>query len=223
MKKLILSLLFLSTGMPAQSPVVTNYPKDYFSSPLDIPLVLAGNFGELRPGHFHTGIDCTTHGQEGLNVRAAADGYVSRIKIGPWGYGHVIYVTHPNGYTTVYGHLSKFDDAIGTYVKSHQYASESWEIELFPKEGELPVKKGEVIAFSGNTGSSGGPHLHFEIRDSKTEDALNPLLFGLPVKDKVAPTPFRIMICPAEPDAVINGKHSAQKFTLVKSGSKYIL
>ena len=149
----------------------TQYPKNYFIAPMDIPLQLAGNFGELRPNHFHTGIDITTHGVEGVPVKAAADGYVSRIKIGPWGYGRVVYVTHPNGYTTVYGHLSKLNGTLDHYVENNQYANESFEVELFPKPEEFPVKKGEVIAYSGNTGNTTGPHLHFEVRPEGGEPA----------------------------------------------------
>lgn len=185
--------------------------------------MLAGNFGELRENHFHTGIDITTHGVEGLPVHAAADGYVSRIKVGPFGYGKVIYITHPNGYVSVYGHLSEFNDAIGTYVGKEQYKDESFEVELQLQPDEIKVKKGDVIAYSGNTGNSGGPHLHFEIRDEKTEDALNPLLFGLPVKDDVAPVPVTLLVCPAEPGASVNGKNEAVKFALKISGGKYIL
>ncbi|HEU4717789.1 MAG TPA: M23 family metallopeptidase, partial [Bacteroidia bacterium] len=198
------------------------YPQNYFRNPLDIPIQLAGNFGELRPNHFHTGVDITTHGQEGLPVHAAADGYISRIKITPWGYGKAIYVTHPNGYTTVYGHLSAYNGNIAAYVEKNQYINESFEIELFPSPGELPVKKGDVIAFSGNTGSSGGPHVHFEIRDTKTEDAINPLLFGLPVKDDVAPVAVSLVVCPAEPGAVVNGQNGTYRIPLKASGGGYV-
>ncbi len=212
-------LLFISTCCLSQQ---NNYPKDYFHSPLDIAIALAGNFGELRPNHFHTGIDITTHGVEGLPVKAAADGYVSRIKVGPWGYGHVIYITHPNGYTTVYGHLSAFNSVIGEYVKKNQYINESFEVELTPAPNEFPVKQGEVIAYSGNTGSSGGPHLHFEIRDSKTEEAINPLLFGLPVKDNVAPTIVSLVIIPSEPNSLINGKNELKKILLKPEGKTFV-
>ncbi|HLG03713.1 MAG TPA: M23 family metallopeptidase [Bacteroidia bacterium] len=225
MKNLVLRLL-LSFILPASLPEMlfaqTTYPKDYFGSPLDIPLILSGNFGELRPNHFHTGLDFTTHNIEGMNVKAAADGFISRIKISAWGYGSVLYIDHPNGYTTVYAHLSRFNYSISSYTKTRQYLQESFEIELFPAPGELPVKKGELIAFSGNTGGSGGPHLHFEIRDTRTEEAINPLLFGLPVKDDVPPVPVMLVIYPASPNDFVNGKNNIKKIPLVRSGAKYV-
>jgi murein DD-endopeptidase MepM/ murein hydrolase activator NlpD len=214
--------LLLPAVLSAAPKEETAYPVNYFSPPLDIPMVLSGNFGELRPNHFHTGIDLTTNGAEGLAVRASAEGYVSRIRIGPWGYGRVIYVTHPNGFTTVYGHLSRFNDSIGDYTRSKQYISESFELEFFPLPGELPVRKGDLIAYSGNTGSSGGPHLHFEIRDAKTEEALNPLLFGFPVKDKVPPVILSLVVCPAGPGDIVNGQNGIRRIPLKLSGSKYV-
>jgi hypothetical protein len=219
MKKVLIAFLFCSNAAIAQSVA---YPKNYFRVPIDVPLDLSGNFGELRPNHFHTGIDITTHNVEGIPVKAAAEGYVSRIKIGPWGYGRVLYVTHPNGYVTVYGHLSNFNTALAAYTKTNQYANQSFEIELTLQPNQFPVKQGEVIAYSGNTGSSGGPHLHFEIRDAKTEEAINPLLFGFPVKDEVAPTAVTLVIIPADKDAQVNGVNAIKKITLKQSGSNYV-
>ncbi|MFN3755901.1 MAG: M23 family metallopeptidase [Flavobacterium sp.] len=155
-----------------------NFPKNDFGVPLDIPLTLSGTFGELRTNHFHSGVDFRTQFKEGLPVYAIADGYVSRIKISAYGYGKAIYIAHPNGYTSVYAHLQYANSVIETYIKSKQYEAHSFEIDVFPLPSDLPVKQKEVIAYSGNTGSSGGPHLHFEIRDTKTEQPLNPLLFG---------------------------------------------
>ena len=165
------------------------YPQDYFQSPLDIPMDLSGSFGELRSNHFHSGLDMKTKGVEGLPVYASADGYVSRIKISTFGYGKAIYVTHPNGYTSVYGHLQKANGAIQEYIKKKHYQEKNYEIEMFLYPSELPVKKGDVIAFSGNSGGSGGPHLHFEFRDTKSEAIINPMHFGMNkiIKDERKP------------------------------------
>lgn len=163
------------------------YPTDYFLNPLEIPLVLSGTFGELRSNHFHAGIDIKTQGREGLNVIASADGYVSRINVSHWGYGKAIYITHPNGYTTVYGHLKKFSPEIEAFVKKAQYNKESYTIRLYPKASDLKIKKGSIIALTGNSGSSGGPHLHYEIRDVKA-NILNPMLFGIHIPDHKRPT-----------------------------------
>jgi murein DD-endopeptidase MepM/ murein hydrolase activator NlpD len=167
--------LFLLLPLSVFSQI--DYPTD-FISPLPIALDVSGSFGELRSNHFHSGIDLKTNGKEGLDVYAVSDGYISRIKISSFGYGKAIYITHPNGFTTVYGHLQKANGAIEAYIKQKQYAQKSFEVELFPMPSELPVKKGEVIAFSGNSGGSGAPHLHFEFRDTKSEKIINPLYFG---------------------------------------------
>ena len=164
----------------------TKYPEDYFIKPLEIPLILSGTFGELRSNHFHAGLDIKTQKREGLNVLSSADGYVSRIKISHWGYGKALYITHLNGYTTVYGHLKKFSPKIETYIKKLQYKKESFTVESFPKAHELTVNKGEIIAFSGNTGGSGGAHLHYEIRDSHSKP-INPMFFGIEIPDSRAP------------------------------------
>ncbi|MFO7702002.1 MAG: M23 family metallopeptidase [Psychroflexus maritimus] len=154
-----------------------NVPQEYFKKPMDIPLVLSGTFGELRSNHFHAGIDIKTNQEIGLPVKASAEGYISRIKIQRFGYGRALYIQHPNGYQSVYAHLSKFNEEIEAFVKQKQYEEESYEIELFPEENQFQVKQGEIIALSGNSGSSGGPHLHFEIRDSSSRP-MNPFLFG---------------------------------------------
>ena len=181
-----------------------NYPQNYFQAPLDIPLQLSGNFGELRPNHFHAGFDFKTQQREGLNVYAAAAGYVSRIKIATNGYGKAIYISHPNGYTTVYGHLQKAVGAIEAKIQELQYAEKSFAVETYFKPGELPVAKGELIAISGNTGGSDGPHLHFEFRDSQTEKIINPLFFGLQIKDSKAPTIANLMVYPLGPNSCVN-------------------
>src|ERR1051326_2356721 len=145
----------------------SSYPQGYFRDPLDIPIQLVSNFGELRSNHFHMGLDIRTQGRENLPVRAAEDGYVSRIKIEKGGYGNAIYILHPNGYTTLYAHLNSFYPSLSAYIKKKQYREESWEQDFDLPANLFPVKKGQLIALSGNTGASGGPHLHFEIRDSK--------------------------------------------------------
>ena len=158
---LIIVLLIFTQFIIAQNP----YPQDYFRNPLEIPIILAGTFAELRSNHFHSGLDIKTQQQEGLKVFAAAQGYVSRIKISHWGYGKAIYITHPNGYTTVYAHLKQFSPKIEAFVKKAQYEKETFEIELFPSLSELKIEADEIIAFSGNTGGSSGAHLHFEMRE----------------------------------------------------------
>ncbi|MFD2890824.1 M23 family metallopeptidase [Flavobacterium chuncheonense] len=199
MKK-ILAFIFATSSLFSQ----TDYPSD-FISPLSIPLDFSGSFGELRSNHFHSGLDMKTNSQQGLDVFAVADGYISRIKISSYGYGKAIYITHPNGYTTVYGHLQRANGVIEDFIKQEQYKKKSFEVEMFPGPNELPVKQGEVIAFSGNSGGSGGPHLHFEFRETKTEKIVNPLYFGYTkfVKDKFRPNLQGIMVYPMD-SVVVN-------------------
>jgi len=197
-------IFFLLFGLTlwAQTP----YPQDYFRSPMNIPIHPSGTFGELRGNHFHAGLDFRTNQKEGLPVYAAAAGFISRIKVSSYGYGTALYIDHPNGYTTLYGHLSSYGPKIEAYVRAKQYEKKSFEIELFPKPGELPVTQGELVAYSGNTGGSGGPHLHFEYRDTKTEMIINPLLFGLDkkMKDDKKPGITGIVVYPLSDDAVVN-------------------
>jgi len=198
MKYILLLLIYT----PVFSQI--NYPKDYFRPPLDIPMQLSGNFGELRPNHFHAGLDFKTQQKEGQIVHATADGFISRIKISPYGYGKAIYIDHPNGYTTVYGHLQKGYGAIESYIQAEQYKNQSYEIEVFPEPGTLAVKKGDTIAISGNTGGSEGPHLHFEIRDTKTERIINPQLFGFEIKDSRKPMVSGLMVYPIGENSAVN-------------------
>ncbi len=170
------------------------YPKGYFRNPLNIPIDLSGNFGELRPNHYHMGLDLKTRAAENQPVSAAADGYIARIKIEPAGFGRAIYINHPNGYTTLYAHLNDFNPALEKWVKEQQYRAESWAIQLELPPGLFPVKKGDFIAYSGNTGGSQAPHLHFEIRRTSDEVNLNPMLFGFPLEDHTKPRLIRLAI-----------------------------
>jgi hypothetical protein len=184
----------------------TQYQKDYFRSPLDIPLQLSGNFGELRPNHIHAGFDFKTQQKEGLFVYAAADGYVSRIKISEVGYGKAIYITHPNGFTTVYGHLQSGYGEIEKTIKKEQYKAKSYEIDIPLYPNDLVVKKGDIIAFSGNTGGSDGPHLHFEIRDTQSEKIINPMYFGFDkvITDSKRPAINSLWVYPLDENSIVN-------------------
>jgi len=164
-------------------------------SPLDAPLIISGSFGEPRDGHYHTGVDFTTRKKTGVDVFAVQDGFVSRIKVSSVGYGKALYVTHPDGTMSVYGHLSKFNDAIQRYVTDEEYRAEKFEVELYPDKAKFRVKQGDVIAYSGNSGGSSAPHLHFEIRDASGESfPLNPLAYKLPVRDTIPPVLSRLVL-----------------------------
>lgn len=218
MKRLLIALLcFLAT----QHSEAQDYPRNYFSSPLEGPLILAGTFGEVRPDHFHSGIDLSTGEQEGLPVKAAADGYVSRIKISPDGFGRALYITHPNGFVTVYGHLKDFREDLQNFVVSKQYEQKSFAIELLPKKGEFKVVKGEQIARSGNSGNTSGPHLHFEIRDERSEDPINPLFFGLPVEDHAKPVFRSVRIYPLPQSGIVEHTDSARSFEIFPMDTVY--
>jgi len=194
-----------------------NYPSDYFRNPLDIPLRLAGTFGELRNNHFHAGIDIKTNRRIGLPVYATADGYVSRIKVAVWGYGKVIYINHPNGFTTVYAHLNKFGDGIQEYVKNIQYEKKSYETgNIFLKENQIKVTKGQIIAYSGRTGGFVAPHLHYEIRDTKTEKIINPLLLGIKIQDSIAPKIKKLIAYPIGSNSRINRSLKNQSLSIKK-------
>ena len=197
--------------------------KGYFRSPVKPGTrnYLSGNFSELRPNHFHTGLDYKFGGVEGEPIYAAADGWVHRIKISSFGYGNIIYLKHPSGHITLYGHLRSFNPSLHAWMKKEMYAAKQNELELTLKRGELPVKKGDLIAYGGNTGSSGGPHLHFEIRDS-LDRAMDPLLAGFSeIVDKLPPTPQKIAIVPLEIDSRVNGKFQRLEVTPVLSGTSY--
>lgn len=184
---LIIYLLCFSIVAKAQS-----YPPGYFRHPLNIPMQLVANFGEIRTNHWHMGLDIRTQQKENLPIYASAGGYISRVVVEPGGFGQAIYINHPNGYTTLYAHLNGFFPALAQYIKKEQYARQSWKIDMQLPANLFLVEKGEYIGLSGNTGGSAGPHVHFEIRDTKTDKVLNPLLFRFPIGDAVPPTLVRL-------------------------------
>lgn len=188
-----------------------------YAPPLNIPLLLSGSFGELRKNHFHSGLDIKTESREGLAVFAVQEGYVSRIRVSPWGYGKAIYIDHPNGNTSVYGHLSAYSDSIAIYVRNSQYELESFSVDLFPEPGKMKVEKGQLIAYSGNSGGSGGPHLHFELRETKTEQALNPLICGFSIKDEQSPEIKGLKIYPIGDSSSVDGIGKEQIFQTDKT------
>ena len=170
----------------------------YYQSPVDIPIQLSGSFAELRGTHFHAGIDIRTQSQEGIPLRAVADGYVSRIKIQQGGYGKALYINHPNGTTSVYAHLQRYSKKIVPHVRKKQYAKKSYTIHFYPEPQEIPIKKGDIIGFSGNTGSSFGPHLHFELRSSANQIPFNPLINDIHVPDTQRPVIKQVFAYPVE-------------------------
>lgn len=182
-------LVFFTSSLQAQTPA---YPKNYFRNPLGIPMEIAANFGELRPNHWHMGLDIRTDQKENLPVYAAAEGYIAIIGIRPQSFGRFIIINHPNGLSTLYAHLNNFFPELEQFVTEQQYKQESWAIELEIEKKNFPVTKGKFIAYSGNTGGSQGPHLHFEIFDTKTTKRFNPLLFGFPIQDDVPPNLVKI-------------------------------
>ena len=186
------SISFISLSAQIFAPV--NYPQGYFQWPVIATHALAANFGELRPNHYHMGLDCKTDQKENVPIVASAEGYIAKVKIEPLGFGRCIYINHPNGYTTVYAHLNKFYPALEKYITEQQYRLQSWKIFIDIPANLFPVKKGEFIANSGNTGGSQGPHTHFEIRDTKTDKVLNPLLFGFSLTDNIAPDILRLAV-----------------------------
>lgn len=191
-----------------------------YANPVDVPIALSANFGELRANHFHSGLDYKTQQVVNKPILSIADGYVSRISVSPGGYGLALYVKHPEtGHTSVYGHLNSFAKDIAAYVEAQQYEKESYRIELYPEEGLLPVKKGEQIALSGNTGSSGGPHLHFEVRDTETQDPIDPLnFFDRTVADTQKPDLRGIAFYPVKGKGVVNGSNNPLRLDVSKNG-----
>ena len=184
--------------------------KPDFHPPLKLKPVVSGSFGELRTNHFHSGIDLTTNGKQGYRIYCSDDGFVSRIKVSPTGYGKALYIQHPDGYTTVYGHLQRYSKRIDSLVRHKQYEKQSYAIELFFKKNELSVKRAEVIAYSGNSGSSGGPHLHYEIRKTDSQKPVDPLLFRDDVEDDVRPRIQGLKIYPVDSNSRIEGNRRSK-------------
>jgi len=221
MKKIFPIILLVILISSFTSDSFKSYPQDYFRSPVSYPLRLSGTFGELRPNHLHAGIDIKPPSKStGDPIYAVADGYVSRIKVSPRGYGNCLYIDHPNGYTSVYAHLQKFTDSVATYIKEQQYNNQSFEQELFPERDKFSFKKGELIGKLGLSGRSYGAHLHFEMRDTKTEKAINPLLFGLKVTDNLPPKLHQLKLYKLDPEYKTLGTH---KYNLLKGKSNYYI
>ncbi|HMM12565.1 MAG TPA: M23 family metallopeptidase [Bacteroidales bacterium] len=195
-----------------------------YRMPVDLPLHLSGTFAEFRADHFHSGIDIRTGGVEGHPVYAIADGYVSRVVVSPVGFGKAVYIDHPaTGHASVYAHLQRFAPPINKYVRDEQYRQERFAVNLNPEANLLPVKKGMIIGYSGNSGSSGGPHLHFEIRDAATQHILNPMAFGFAMVDTQAPIITRMAVYPEAVNALVQGKGKAFVLNPVQVKGVYVL
>lgn len=205
-------LILLILNIQAQ-----NYQKQDFRPPLNIEPDFSGTFGDLRLNHFHSGLDYRTRNKEGTEVYSIGNGYVSRVKISATGYGKAIYITHPNGYVSVYAHLKDFSGEIGKFVFEEHYKQETFEMDINISPDLLIVKKGQIIGLSGNTGTSSGPHLHFEIRDEKTEFPIHPFNFGLDINDKEIPEITKLVIYPYKNYGKVNGSSFSETFKPHKS------
>ncbi len=213
-----LILLVISFCAHAQFFPQPAYPQNYFTWPVGAVKAIVANFGELRPNHYHMGLDARTDKVVNKPIYAAASGYVAKVKIEPFGFGRAIYINHPNGFTTVYAHLNDFYPELDNYITEQQYNQQSWNVFLDIPANLFPVTKGQFIAYSGNSGGSQGPHLHWEIRDTKTDKVLNPLLFNMPIDDKIAPDVFRLAVY----DRTQSTYEQIPRFIpLKKTGNKY--
>ena len=217
-KFLLLIFINVPIGVHAQFFSQPSYPQDFFQWPVGAIKAIVANFGELRPNHYHMGIDCRTEQVVNKPIYAAADGYIAKIKIEPFGFGRAIYINHPGGYTTLYAHLNDFYEPLEKYVTQKQYELKSWAVFLDLPQNLFSVKKGQQIAWSGNTGGSQGPHLHFEIRETATDKVLNPLLFNLPITDKIAPDIIRLAVYDRTKSTY---EQSPKYISLKKSGNTY--
>lgn len=217
---ILLALAITAAETIAQTPPKNNYPQGYFRNPLALPLEIVANMGELRPNHWHMGLDIRTDQKENQPVYAAAGGFISHIGIRPQSFGRFIVIDHPNGLSTLYAHLNDFFPELEQYVTGEQYKKESWAIELDFSKKQFPVTKGQFIALSGNTGGSQGPHVHFEIFDTKSTKRLNPLLFDFPLKDEVAPSLVKLVLYDRSRSVY---EQTPQFFTLKNTDSGYII
>lgn len=215
---LISIILLLSNSLKYQQP-----DKPLFISPLKIPLSLSSNFGELRADHFHSGIDIKTQGVTGKEVLATADGYVYLVLVSPVGFGKAIFIRHSSGYSTVYGHLEKFAPEIEEYVITKQYENKSFPVTIYPPKERFRVLQGELIGYSGNTGGSYGPHLHYEIRKSDGEKPVNPLLFNFGIEDNLKPVIEKLAIYPRSQYTIINNYSRTTYISVLGSEGKYYL
>jgi murein DD-endopeptidase MepM/ murein hydrolase activator NlpD len=200
--KILIIFLLLGNCLHSQTESFPLYP-----NPVKIPVYLSATFAEIRTNAFHAGVDIRTQGVEGKEVFAVADGYVSRIGVSPFGYGKVLYITHDDGFTSVYAHLSKFNKKIADFVKMKQYENKSFSQNILLEEDMFPIKRGDFLGFTGNSGGSGGPHLHYEIRYTDTQEPVNPLFFGLKIKDNIKPCIKGLAIYPLE-NSIVNGSTS---------------
>ncbi len=207
-------LLLIFTDLQAQKLP----PNPNFGSPLDIPLYLSSNYGEYRSGHFHAGVDFKTKQVENKNVYSVDSGYIYRIAVLAAGYGKALYIRHPSGYVTLYGHLNQFDEAVEKYVKDQQYSKKSFTVDLYPEPDCFVYRKGDWIGLSGNTGMSFGAHLHFEIRDKSGAIPLNPLEYGFDVSDRTRPEIRWLMVYPIDTNSFVNGTRLKLPFKTYSSG-----
>ncbi len=199
-------------------------PSDFVYPIQGVERLYSANFGELRADHFHSGIDIKSDGVTGKRVVAAADGYISRISLSPYGYGLALYLAHPNGTTTVYGHLSKYCDAVAKYVEAERYRTKSHTVNLYCKPDQFVVKSGDLIGYSGNTGSSGGPHLHFEVRDGATQEPLNVVSHGIiSPRDNIAPLIRQVHYIEVDTLQGVVRQADRRSFDVTKAGAAYSL